>query len=371
MELDFSKVKKTPFYDRHVEWKGNIVDFSGWALPINYPPGIIAEHQAVRDNVGLFDVSHMGEIRITGPKALDLVQKLVSNDVSRLADGQAQYVHMLYPNGGVVDDLLAYKLGDEEYYLVVNAANTDKDFEWIEKVAAEFSGVEVKNESAETAELALQGPAAEMILQQMVEVDLSRLGFFRLIPSLQVGGVECLVSRTGYTGEDGFEIFCRWNEGPALWDALMRAGKEQKLQPVGLGARDSLRFEAALPLYGQELGPDITPLEAGLGRFVALDKDDFIGREALLQQKEQGLKRVLVGFEMLDRGIARSHYPIVINGEKVGEVTTGSYAPALGKNLGMAFVPVEHSEPGTSIGVEIRGRVKKAEVVKLPFYKRK
>lgn len=371
VELDFSKVKKTPFYDRHVRWEGNIVDFSGWALPINYPPGIIAEHQAVREKAGVFDVSHMGEIRIWGPRALEFVQKLVANDVSKLKDNQVQYVHMLYPNGGVVDDLLTYRLGPTEYYLVVNAANTAKDFEWIQEAALGFDGVQVRNESDETAELALQGPESEAILSKVVNTDLSSLRYFHLIPRLDVAGVQCLVSRTGYTGEDGFEIFCSWDDGPVVWDALMEMGEKRQLQPVGLGARDSLRFEASMPLYGQELGPEITPLEAGLGRFVALSKGDFTGREALVKQKTEGLSRRLVGFEMVDRGIARSHYPIFIDGEEAGEVTTGSYSPTLQKNLGMGFVPVQHSIPGTIIEVEIRGRRKQAKIVKMPFYKRK
>ncbi len=364
-------LKQTPLYRRHVELKGNIVDFGGWALPTNYPAGVLTEHRTVRGAVGLFDVSHMGELRIRGTQALDLMQMLVANDVAALRDNQIQYAHMLYPTGGVVDDILVYRISSDEYYLVVNASNHDKDVAWISDVAKQFPEAEVVDESEETAELALQGPAAAQVLAGLTEDDLSQLGYYWFLPSSSVAGIRCLVSRTGYTGEDGFELFCCSADAVRLWDSLMEAGAEAGILPIGLGARDSLRFEAGMPLYGQELDENTSPLEAGLGRFVDLDKADFIGRDALVAQKREGLRRRLVGFEMIERAIARTGYPIVVEDKPVGHVTTGSYSPTLDINIGNGFVPVEHGSLGSEIGIDVRGRVRQAKVRRRPFYRRK
>ncbi|MFO8060181.1 MAG: glycine cleavage system aminomethyltransferase GcvT [Bacillota bacterium] len=363
------RLKKTPLLSRHQKYGGKIVDFGGWALPVQYT-GIIEEHRAVRTRAGLFDVSHMGEIRASGPEALALVNYLVTNDMTGMATNQIRYSPMCYPDGGVVDDLLVYKVGEEEYLLVVNAANKDKDLEWIEKWAADFD-VEVVDASDETAQLALQGPRSEAILSRLVDADLADMKYFWFLPQVKVAGCETLVSRTGYTGEDGFEIYCAPADAEDLWEAIMEAGREDGLVPVGLGARDTLRFEAALTLYGQELGPDINPLEAGLKYFVKLDGDDFIGRDALVSARERGVDKTLVGFEMLDRGIPRTNYVIYDEeGDEAGYVTSGSYGPALEKNIGLGFVRPQLARPGTSLQIGVRNRKLEAVVVRTPFYTR-
>lgn len=359
---------KTPLYAKHVEQGARIVDFAGWWLPVQYA-GILVEHKAVRETAGLFDVSHMGEIRIRGKAALPLLQKLLTNDFASLADGGVRYSPMCLESGGTVDDVLVYRFAADDYWLVVNAANKDKDFAWIVSHAAGFDA-EVTDESAVTAELALQGPAAAAILSAVAGASLLRLGYYEFAPQVELAGQPVLVSRTGYTGEDGFEIYCRPEAAPLIWDALLEAGKASGLQPAGLGARDTLRFEAAMPLYGHELSAEISPLEAGLARFVSLAKDDFIGRAALARQKTEGVSRKLIGFEMLDRGVARAGYPVLKNGSKVGFVTSGSVAPSLGKNLGMALVASEVGIIGTELEIEIREKPIKANIVARPFYKR-
>ncbi|KAI7262143.1 hypothetical protein KC345_g9528 [Hortaea werneckii] len=364
-------LKRTPFYDLYSAYaESRCIDFGGWELPVQFT-GIVKEHEAVRQQAGLFDVSHMGEFMVAGSGAEAFLQQMTTNDVSRLADGAAQYTLMLYPGGGVVDDLLVYRLGEERYMLVVNASNIDKDFQWLqEHLTAEFSGVSLKNVSDETLLLALQGPLAETILAEVTPAPISELKPFHFIEHAEVCGVSVLLSRTGYTGEDGFELYAPLDTAAALWNGLLAAGAPHGLTPAGLGARDTLRFEAKLPLYGQELSADITPLEAGVQFFVKLDKADFIGRDALLKQKEAGLPRRLVGLEMIDRGIPRSHYPVYADGVKIGEVTTGTQSPTLKRNLGLALIDAAYTEIGTEVYVEIRGKQLKAAVIKAPFYKK-
>lgn len=361
-------LKRTPLYDIYKKMGAKTIDFGGWELPVQFS-GIKEEHQAVRERAGLFDVSHMGEIEVAGAGAEAFLQTLLTNDVSKLKPGDAQYTAMCYEDGGTVDDLIVYKRAADRFLLVVNAANTDKDFEWIRSHAP--AAVAVKNASNDYAQLALQGPKAEAILQKLTEERLEDIGFFKFKEPVAVAGVPALVSRTGYTGEDGFEIYLPWAEAPKVWEALLAAGKDDGLLPCGLGARDTLRFEAKLPLYGQELGPDITPLEAGIGFAVKLDKAaDFIGKEALAAQKANGIPRKLVGLEMIDKGIPRAHYEVYKDGVKIGVVTTGTQSPTLKKNLGLALVERTAAAIGTEVEVDIRGKRKKAIVVKTPFYKR-
>jgi len=359
---------KTPMFQDHVALGGTMVDFGGWDLPVHYAPGIKDEHRNVRTKAGLFDVSHMGEFWLTGPDAFSFVQSLVSNDISVMCDGQVQYNMMCYPEGGVVDDLLVYKASNDRFLLVVNASNVDKDFEWVE---SHLSGdVKAENASPSTAEVALQGPLAQEILQTIVDVDLSEVGFFFFKENVTVAGVKALVSRTGYTGEDGFEVYVDWEEGSKVWNAIMEAGKSSGILPIGLGARDSLRFEACLPLYGHEIDRDISPLEAGLGFFVKLDSSDFIGAEALRKMKSEGLPRKTVALKMVDKGVPRHGYPVSIDGREVGHVTTGGYSPTLEENIALALVEAGSTEVGGKMNVVIRGKDKAAEVVKKPFYRK-
>lgn len=361
-------MKRTPLYEMHCRQGGKIIDFGGWELPVQYT-GIIEEHEQVRNAAGLFDVSHMGEITVKGSDAEKLIQKLVTNNILGAKEYQAVYSPMCYPDGGVVDDLLVYKYTSQDYLLIVNASNTDKDFEWIQQNLE--GDVEIQNVSSHYAQLAIQGPKAEAILQKLTDTPLSEIKFFYFKPKVSLEGIEALVSRTGYTGEDGFEIYVAFGNAVQVWEKLLAAGKEEGLVPVGLGARDTLRFEAALPLYGQEIAQDISPLEAGLGRFVKLDKEDFIGKAALVKQKEEGIQRKLVGFEMVDRGIPRSHYEIQAEGKNIGFVTTGSFSPTLKKNIGLALVEGSFAEEGTEFDVVIRNKLVKAKVVKIPFYTKK
>lgn len=360
-------MKKTPLYENHIKWGGKIIDFGGWALPVQYK-GIIDEHNQVRSHAGLFDVSHMGEVRVTGEDAEKYLQRMVTKDISEAAAGQAIYTPMCYEDGGVVDDLLIYKLSNEEYLLVVNAANTDKDFDWL--LQHVDGDVTVVNESADYAQLALQGPKAEEILQRLTDKPLNDIRFYRFDANVDVAGIPAIVSRTGYTGEDGFELYVKSEFASELWEKLLETGKDDGLMPIGLGARDTLRFEVALPLYGNELAKDITPLEAGIGFFVSLDKD-FIGKEVLSKQKNEGVRRKIVGFEMVGRGIARSHQTVEIDGEEVGFVTSGSFAPSLKKNMGLALIKKEYAEIGTELDIMIRSKPVKAAVVKKPFYNKK
>ncbi|WP_210365907.1 glycine cleavage system aminomethyltransferase GcvT [Bacillus sp. REN3] len=364
-----SELKRTPLFELYKEYGGKTIDFGGWELPVQFS-SIKEEHEAVRTRAGLFDVSHMGEIEVKGPDSLSYLQKLLTNDISKLTDGKAIYTAMCYENGGTVDDLLVYKLGDNHYLLVVNASNIDKDYEWMKNHLEGEATVE--NLSEDYAQLAIQGPLAESVLQKLSpDHDLSKIGFFRFNPEVKLDGRKTLVSRTGYTGEDGFEIYCKPEDAVSLWKKILEAGKEEGVLPCGLGARDTLRFEANLALYGQELSPDITPLEAGIGFAVKLNKDaDFIGKDALLEQKENGVPRKLVGIEMLDRGIPRHGYPVYKGNVKIGEVTTGTQSPTLKKNIGLALVDSKESGLGNELEVEIRGKRLKAIVSATPFYKR-
>ncbi len=360
--------EKTPLYETHLKYGGKIVEFGGWLLPVQYG-GILAEHKAVREKAGLFDVSHMGEVTVKGPDALAFVQKLVTNDAAQLADTQVQYTPMCYPDGGTVDDLLVYRYGPDDYLLVINAANIAKDWEWMRENSAGFN-VQLANISAETAELALQGPAAAAIMAKLTAASVGKLGYYWFTPTAEVAGKKVMVSRTGYTGEDGFEVYCRPADAAFLWEAIMEAGQPFGLVPAGLGCRDTLRFEACMPLYGHELSRDISPVEAGLTRFVKLDKGAFNGREALAAQLQKGPKRKVVGFVLTERGVARAEYPVTADGRRIGTVTTGSYAPTLDKNLGMALVEAGYAKTGTKFAIEIRGKEVTAEVIPKPFYKR-
>lgn len=361
-------LKKTPFYPMHLKYGGKVVDFGGWALSVQFS-GILDEHQTVRDQVGLFDVSHMGEATIKGPQALSYLQHMVSRDLTPMKVNQVFYTHLLYPSGGVVDDLMVTKLRDNDYYLVINASNAEKDVAWLKEHAGGYQ-VEVKDISAATGEVALQGPYAQATLQKLTRADLGALGYYNVIPAAEVAGIRVMISRTGYTGEDGFEIMCSPEDGPALWEALMEAGDDFGIKPIGLGARDSLRFEAGMPLYGQELDAETSPLEARLARFVSLDKPKFIGRAGLMERQQRGLAKVLVGLEMVDRGIARHGHPLLQGGNEIGYVTSGMYSPTLGRNIAMGYVPPSLSAIGTEIQVGIRGKALRAKVVKMPFYRR-
>lgn len=362
-------LKKTPIYQEHVNAGGKIVDFGGWALPVQYA-GILDEVDAVRKRAGLFDVSHMGEIHVTGPGSVEWVDSMVTNDVSKMVDNQVIYSIMCYPDGGVVDDLLVYRYGPEKILLVVNASNTDKDWEWL--LSHKTPGVELRNASKDTAQLALQGPLAQKILQKLTQFDLSGIGFFRFADPVTIAGVQTLTSRTGYTGEDGFEIYCDPANAAKLWREILAAGKDSGLIPCGLGARDTLRFEANLPLYGHEISQEITPLEAKLGFFVKLKKQaDFIGKSSLIAQKEKGLPRRLVGLTMVDKGIPRAEYPVYnAEGAEVGFVTTGSFSPTVNANIANALVDSRYLETGTPLWVGVRQRRLEARVTELPFYKR-
>ncbi|EEG76222.1 glycine cleavage system aminomethyltransferase GcvT [Dethiobacter alkaliphilus] len=365
-----SEPKKTPLYDLHVELKAKVVDFNGWLLPVQYH-GIIAEVHATREKAGLFDVSHMGEIMVEGKNAEEFLQRVLTNDVSKLKDNKIIYSPVCYPHGGTVDDILVYRYNKEKYLLVVNAGNTSKDFEWFQDNLTE--GVSLKNISPEIAQLALQGPNSQKILQEITKTQLDNIMYYGFVSKSEVAGINCIISRTGYTGEDGFELYCPVEDATYLWRALFDASEKTQgdLVPVGLGARDVLRFEAALPLYGHELSKDITPLEAGLNRFVSFDKEvGFIGKEALLKQKEEGIKRKVMGLEMLERGIPREGYKIKKGEEEIGWVSSGSLSPTLDKYLGMAFLDVDKAKVGDEVLVAIRKREYRARVVKLPFYRR-
>ena len=343
-----------------------MVEFGGWDMPVEYT-GLIQEHLAVRGAAGLFDVSHMGEIEVRGPEALALLQWVTSNDVARLKDFQAQYTALMDPRGSAVDDCLVHRVGPERYFLCVNAANTDKDFAWIAR--HNRSGAEVRNVSADYSQLALQGPKSTAIISRLTRADLAGLRYYWFCHATCCG-VDGLLARTGYTGEDGFEFYFPPSESARVWNAFLEAGRADGLVPIGLGARNTLRLEAGYALYGNELDEETTLLEANLGWIVKLEKGDFLGREALLRQRAQGLRKKLVGFEMIDRGIARDGYGVCIGGRAVGRVTSGTHAPFLKKSIGMAFVPPEAAEVGWEIDIDIRGKTARARQVPLPFYKR-
>ncbi len=361
-----AELKRTPLYPVYKD-QAKLVPFAGWEMPVQFS-GIKAEHEAVRNRVGIFDVSHMGEVEISGPDALALIQKLSTNDASKLEIGRIQYTLMCSPDGGTIDDLLIYRTGEQSYLLVLNAGNTAKDIQWIKK--HQTGNVTVKDLSAETALIAIQGPLAQQVLQKQTTVELNEIKPFSFLMDVEIAGIPTLVSRTGYTGEDGFELYFSAQSAPAMWKKLLEAGEPEGILPCGLGARDTLRFEARLPLYGQELSETISPLEAGLGFAVKLDKGEFIGREALAQQKASGVPRKLVGLQMIDRGIPRTDYPVYIGEERIGEITTGTQSPTLKKNIGLALIKSEYAKIGQTVEVEIRRKRLKAEIIKTPFYSR-
>ncbi len=362
------KVKRTPLYEEHVKLGGKLIPFAGYEMPVQYPDGVTKEHQAVRESAGLFDVSHMGEFVVRGDDATGFVNYVVANDVSQLETGQAQYAVMCNVDGGVIDDLLIYRFADW-IRLVVNAANIEKDFNWVRRCLDEYgaSGVELIDESDEVALLALQGPKSESILAPLCDLDVSSIGYYRFDEGT-VAGEACVVSRTGYTGEDGFELYCTPGSAVNLWEALMSGGGDA-LKPVGLGARDTLRLEMGYALYGNDIDEETTPLEAGLGWTVRLDKDEFIGRDALVSQKERGIDRKLCGFALKHRGFPRPGYEIRHQGEPVGTVRSGTVGPSVGQGIATGYLPKGLAGPGTEIEVVIRGRAMHAEVTRMPFYK--
>jgi aminomethyltransferase len=366
MAISSSSPKRTPLFPLHKELGGKLVDFAGWEMPVEFS-GVVDEHLTVRQKAGLFDVSHMGEFVLEGSSAEPLLQSLTPNDVSRLVLGQAQYSALTTERGTFVDDLLVYRTGDQRYLVVVNAANIDKDYAWIDSRNRE--GVELRNRSDDYALLALQGPEAVAILKPLTDVDLDAMKYYRFSEG-RVLGESATVSRTGYTGEDGFEIMVEASKGERVARELLERGASRSLKPIGLAARDTLRLEAKMALYGNDIDDEHTVLEADLGWIVKWQKGDFLGREALARQKEQGIPRKLVGFEMVDRGIARHGYPVFVKGEPSGIVTSGTFAPYLKKNIGLAYLPAESSGEGSELEVEIRGRRAKAVVVPTPFYKR-
>ncbi|MDI6845832.1 MAG: glycine cleavage system aminomethyltransferase GcvT [Candidatus Saccharicenans sp.] len=361
-------MKKTRLNAVHNKSGARMVEFAGFEMPLEYR-GIVEEHLAVRTRAGLFDVSHMGEIIVEGPEALDCVQYLTPNDAGRLAPGQVQYTALTTPEGTFVDDMLVYCLSKpDRYLLVVNAANTEKDYDWVKEQSARFK-VFVANLSDQYSQLALQGPLAEEILQPLTDIDLKQMKSFTFACG-KVAGIDCLVSRTGYTGEDGFEIYTLSENPDVIWKAIIEEGTPRGLLPVGLGARDTLRLEAKLMLYGNDISEKTTVLEADLKWIVKFQKGDFLGKAALEKQLQEGLKRKLVGFEMVDKGIARPHYPVFVDDRQVSEVCSGTFGPYVKKAIGLVYLPIEYTEIGTEFEVGIRDRRLKAKVVPTPFYKR-
>lgn len=365
------ELKRTPLFQAYKKYGAKSIDFGGWELPVHFS-SILEEHQAVRNEAGLFDVSHMGEVLVEGSGAEDYINYLITNDVTKIKIDQAQYTAMCYSDGGTVDDLLVYKLGNEKYLLVINASNIDKDYEWMKQHVK--GDVTLQNISNDIAQLAIQGPKAEGILQKLTEQDLSEIGFFHFAQHVNIDGItDVIVSRTGYTGEDGFELYLAKDKAQAIWEKLLESGGNDGLKPCGLGARDTLRFESRLALYGQELTKEISPLEAGIGFAVKLNKEsDFISKDILTVQKQKGLKRKLVGVEVTGKGIPRSGYKVFSEDEEeIGYITSGTHAPSLKKSLGLALVSVDHADLGKKIRIEIRNKKIEAVVVKTPFYKKK
>lgn len=354
--------RRTPLFDAHVKAGAKLVEFAGFELPIQYASPI-AEHMAVRTRAGLFDVSHMGECLISGPGALQAVQRLLCNDLARVADGQAAYAGLLNARGGFVDDVVVYRFSAQKFLLIVNAANVAKDLDWIR---AHAPSAQIDDLSDDYAQLALQGPAARSVLSRLTAIDLSTLAYYHFTEG-DIAGVPCLLARTGYTGELGYELYCPPDSAARLWDALIDAGEGDGLIPCGLGARDSLRLEKRFALYGHDIDEDHTPLEAGLGWIVKLDKGDFIGREALISQKERGLGRKLVGFEVVGRGIARGGQAIIDDGIEIGRVTSGAYSPCRKQSIGLGYVPLSRAGLGATFDLDIRGNLVSARVVRTPF----
>ncbi|MEG0854064.1 MAG: glycine cleavage system aminomethyltransferase GcvT [Angelakisella sp.] len=354
--------KKTPLYQKHLDSEGRIVPFAGYLLPVQYPTGVIAEHMAVREKAGIFDVSHMGEAIIEGPDALKNLNYILTNSFDSMAIGACRYSLMLYENGGQVDDLIVYRMGETKFFLVLNASNTEKDIAWLrEHLTGEVTLTDL---SDCTAQIALQGPLSKEIITKLCDAAELPTKYYSFTEKMKVAGVDCLVSRTGYTGEFGYELYMAPADAEKVWDALLSAGA----LPAGLGCRDTLRLEAAMPLYGHELGEDISPLAAGLGFAIKMEKDDFIGKAALLAAGEP--KQVRVGLKVTGRGVIREHETILRDGKEIGTTTSGTHCPYLGVGCAMAYIDKEHSAVGTPVEVLVRGRAITAEIVPLPFYKR-
>ncbi|NOT55910.1 MAG: glycine cleavage system aminomethyltransferase GcvT [Deltaproteobacteria bacterium] len=358
--------KRTPLYDTHRALGARMIEFGGWEMPVQYS-GILAEHQAVRTKAGLFDLSHMGEIEIHGPRALEVCQELLVTNVARVQLGQAQYSILCYPDGGVVDDIIVYHLADQHYFLCVNASNIEKDFAWLTEHNRERATM--VNRSDEYALIAVQGPLASAIVQHLTTLDLGQLRRYWSV-SGEVAGVPALVARTGYTGEDGFELFVSAQRAVEVWNACLDAGHADGIAPIGLGARDTLRLEAGYLLYGNDMDAQTTPLEAGVQRLVKFDKGPFVGRDALLQQQTVGIPKQLIGLTMDAPGIPRHGYELSVEGQSIGVVTSGTQSPSLGVGIAMGYVPPMHAGEGTSLAVNIRGRHVPAHVVARPFYRR-
>ena len=361
-----ASLKQTPLNAAHRRLGGKMIDFGGWDMPVQYS-GIIDEHNAVRQRVGLFDVSHMGEIEIRGPEALNLVNYVATNNAAKLKLGQAQYSGLLYEHGGFVDDILVHKVEDDHYFLCVNASNQEKDYDYISTMNRMKANVEYASERY--AQIAIQGPKGPATLQKLTSTDLAAIKYYHFVDG-EVAGVPARIARTGYTGEDGFEIYIAPDEAERIWDLLMDAGQEFDIRPCGLGARNTLRLEAKMALYGHELTASITPWEADLSWIVKMDKGDFLGREALAKQQAGGITRKLVGFEMRGRGIGRDGYEVSVDGAPAGWVSSGGPSPTLNKNIGLCFLPVSIAEPGRNIQVMIRNQPVDAVTVPTPFYKR-
>jgi glycine cleavage system T protein (aminomethyltransferase) len=366
-------IRKTALNAVHRRMGARMVDFNGWDMPVEYAAGLIAEHMAVRTGVGIFDVSHMGDIRISGSRALAAVQHITMNDASKLAAGQCQYSAMLYPEGTFVDDVIVHRLGEDDFLVVINAGTREKDFNWVRNHTGAFD-CRAENLSDNFTQIAIQGPKAQATLQKLTDADLSQVRFYWFTHGTVCGLPNTLIARTGYTAEDGFEIYIPADEGTSarVWNEILDAGKEFGILPCGLGARNTLRLEGRLPLYGHEISDSITVWEAGLDRFCKLEKGDFIGRDALLRQQEQGIRRMLVGLEMVERGIARDGYRVLdaASGEAIGQVASGSPAPFLKKNIATAFVPPQYAALGTVVAVEVRSNRVQAQIVPTPFYRR-
>ena len=359
-------LKRTPLYQEHVAAGAKIVPFAGYEMPVQYKSGIIAEHQAVRQRAGLFDVSHMGELELRGPQALELVQYVTTNDASKLEVGQAQYSVICREDGGCIDDCIVYRF-DDIYMIVVNASNRDKDRDWIFHHSRKFD-VAVNDKSDEVALIALQGLQAQAILSRVTDVDLDSIKYYHFGTGA-VANIEAVISRTGYTGEDGFELYINVRDAVPLWRKLLEAGSPEGLIPTGLGARDSLRLEMGYALYGNDIDDRHTPLEAGLGWVVKLDKQDFLGKRAMVQQKADGVRQRLSGFVLNERGFPRHGYEVRYNGEPAGEVTSGTVSPSLEQGVGLAYVPSEASKAGTAIDVMVRDKAVPATITRAPFYK--
>lgn len=357
---------KTPLYEAHVKAGGKMVPFAGYILPVQYETGVIKEHMAVRTQAGLFDVSHMGEITCKGKDALANLEKLLTNRFDNMADGQARYSPMCNENGGTVDDLIVYKKGDNDYFIVVNASNKDKDYKWM--VEHKFGDAVFEDVSDKYAQISLQGPEAMNILKKLTSEDNIPKKYYHAVFDTEVAGIDCIISKTGYTGEDGVELYTASENAEKLWEILLENGKEEGLIPCGLGARDTLRMEAAMPLYGHEMDDEITPLETGLNFAVKMDKEDFIGKAALTEKGEPKIKRA--GLKVTGRGIIREHQNVMKDGKIIGHTTSGTHCPYLNYPAGMALIDKEYAEIGEKFEVDVRGRKVEVEVVPLPFYKR-